>query len=168
MGFGTGVMVLRCINRLRCGKKLMSPVISCWSPNARYGSRRAMPWAERAGSTHECAGVQGASRRCGMVLSVMTNQNALIGIARQLSVLVPQPWDHRTLGSARGRSYRLGFWVAMKEEDGGHREPAAFVPASGSGFGNGCRAARNGGCARSLWVARGGRIGAGTPRRPGS
>src|SRR5579864_1074920 len=119
-------------------------------------------------STHERVGVRGASRGSGLVLSVMTNRHALMGTARRLSAFALQTWDRRILGSARGQSYWLDFWVAVEKADGSHREPAAFVPASGSGFGNGWRAARNGGCARSLWAARGGRIGAGTRWPTGS
>src|SRR5947209_1675184 len=101
-------------------------------------------------SRHECVGVQGASRGSGLVLRVMTNRYDLTGTGRRLSVFALQTWDRRIWGSARVQSYWLVFWVTVEEADGSHREPVAFVPASGSGFGKGWRAARNGGCARSL------------------
>src|SRR5690242_14811945 len=83
-------------------------------------------------SRHEWVGVQGASRGSGLVLSVMTNRYDLIGIARRQSVFAPQTWDHRIWDSARVAGCGVGLWVAMAEADGSHREPAAFVPASGS------------------------------------
>jgi hypothetical protein len=82
--------------------------------------------------TPEWVGVQGAGRGSGLVLSVMTNQYDLIRIAQRLSVFAPQTWDRRIWDSARGAGCGLRFWVAVAEADGSHREPVAFVPASGS------------------------------------
>ena len=44
----------------------------------------------------------GSKSGSGLLLGVMTNQDDLIAIAPQLSVFVPQTWDRRIWGSARG------------------------------------------------------------------